>query len=181
MLENARTLGIESENGVGFYLGGYAVSIINNCRATGAFEGQSFKQELDDALLEAEKWAFPRLDLTLTTKALQHLVKSSGLSFKDAMASMKAAGPAFGVRSLLIATAPTLLDALYSTMNMASLTTNVYANVITETAEKVFITLYFNTPVAREIRHYLLGLTGDGSFFMAQRQNLGLAPISTTH
>ena len=181
MLENARTLGIESENGVGFYLGGYAVSIINNCRATGAFEGQSFKQELDDALLEAEKWAFPRLDLTLTTKALQHLVKTSGLSFKDAMASMKAAGPAFGVRSLLIATAPTLLDALYSTMNMASLTTNVYANVLTETAEKVFITLYFNTPVAREIRHYLLGLSGDGSFYMAQRQNLGLAPTTTTH
>ena len=40
-----------------FYLGGYAVSIINNCRATGAFEGQSFQQELDDALLEAEKLA----------------------------------------------------------------------------------------------------------------------------
>jgi len=41
------------------------------------------------------------------------------------MASMKAAGPALGVRNLLIATAPTLLDALYATMDMASLTTNV--------------------------------------------------------
>ena len=97
------------------------------------------------------------------------------------MASMKAAGPAFGVRSLLIATAPTLLDALYSTMNMASLGTNVYVNVLSETAEKIFITLYFNTPVAREIRHYLLGLSGDGSFYMAQRQNLGLAPTITSH
>ncbi len=77
---------------------------------------------------------------------------------------MKAAGPAFGVRSLLIATAPTLLDALYSTMNMAALATNVYANVLTETAEKVFITLYFNTPVAREIRHYLLGLLETEAF-----------------
>ena len=53
--------------------------------------------------------------------------------------------------------------------------------VLTETAEKVFITIYFNTPVAREIRHYLLGLTGDGSFYMAQRENLGLAPTTTTH
>ena len=84
MPENARRLGLESEKAAGFYLGGYAVTIINNCRATGAFEGTSFQHELDDALLEAEKWAFPRLDLTLTTKALQHLVKSSGLSFKDA-------------------------------------------------------------------------------------------------
>ena len=113
MSENERKLGLESEKAAGFYLGGYAVTIINNCRATGAFEGTSFQQELDDALLEAEQWAFPRIDLTLTTKALQHLMMTSGLSFKDAMASMKAAGPALGVRSLLIATAPTLLDALY--------------------------------------------------------------------
>lgn len=164
-----------------FYLGGYIVSLLSSWKDQGAFDGQSFQQEFDEAVLDANRSAFPRINLTVATKALQHLVRTSDLPIKKAMASMKASGPELGVRNLLIATAPSLLEALHSTMIMASIGTNVYSSVITESAESVFITLYFNTPIAREIRHFLLQLSGDGTFYMGQRQNLGLAPSTTTH
>ena len=62
-----------------FYLGGYIVSLLSSWKDQGAFDGQSFQQEFDEAVLDANRSAFPRINLTVATKALQHLARTSDL------------------------------------------------------------------------------------------------------